>query len=552
MNGKWIQQHWFGLAVGLVLLLAIFVRFAGLGRVPSGLYWDEVAMLVDARSLAQTGKDMHGLRPSLILPSYGDYKLPVYTWLSAPLTLLPISPEVQIRLVSTLAGIGTVLLAGLLAAELFLTKDATQRRLTFLCVAFVAAILPWSIHFSHTGFEGHLGQFLVALSVYCMLLARRRPWLLVVAGLVGTLSLYTYYSVRFVWPLIAVTTWLFVWKSYAMLTRKWLVFGLIMLAIFGVSYLAMINSQWYAASQQFRLSSPSLLSPEPFVLQQNEARKAAGNSLLDRLVFHRSLFQIKALLANFSSHLSPVYLFVNGDDNLRHGTAAHGLGYLTMLPLLLAGTYVAVKKNKWALLLLLIWWFAALIPASVPLEAPHALRSLNALVPFAVLLGFGLSWVFTTFTTKRKYIPYLVCIVLLIHLWQFVGFYPTVYPNRSASSWQTGYKSVAHTVHDQLKGVDRAWVSIDDRWYLWYLVYGNQDPLFAQSLKTHDFKPSTLGEVIVLNAWPVATEFQPEKTYILAASTEKVDSTLENLDAEIIFNDSNNGYRVVKFIYATK
>lgn len=543
------MQHWSKLIVSLVLTLAVVVRLYGLGIVPAGLYWDEVAMLVDAKSFAQTGKDMHGLAPSLILPSYGDYKLPVYTWLSAPATLLPISPEAQIRLISVLAGVSTVVLAGLLAVELLAPKEKSLSRIVFLCTTFVTAILPWSIHFSHAGFEGHLGQLLIGVSVYCILLAKRRPGLLIVAGLLGVLSLYTYYSVRFVWPVIAVSTWLYIWYSYTPQFKKWLLFGLAMVAIFGAGYMAMINSEWYSASQQFRLSSPSLLNPEPFVLQQNMAREAAGNSLLDRLVFHRYLFQAKALLANFSSHLSPVYLFVSGDNNLRHGTGFHGLGYLSMLPLLLMGMYAMLQKNKLALLLLVIWWFAALVPASVPLEAPHALRSLNALLPFTMVIGIGLTWVFSK---KWQFVSYGIVILLLVHLWQFIGFYHTTYSRLSASAWQAGYKPTALSVHDQIKGVDQAWVSIDDRWYLWYLAYGNQDPKFAQSLETHDFKPTTLQKTIVLNAWPTPTDFEPEKTYLLAGSIEKVEAILNNLDGEVVYDSTDNEYRVVKFMYATK
>jgi len=549
MNGKWIATHWFALLTSLICILAVCVRLSGLGSAPGSLYWDEVAMLADARSIAATGEDMHGLPLSLLLPSYGDYKLPVYTWLSAPVTLLAISPEAQIRLISMVAGLGSVLISGLLAVELVSPKEKLQRRILFLSALFVSAILPWSIHFSKVGFEGHLAQFLVALSLYCVLLARRRPWLLLVAGLIGVLALFTYYSVRFVWPVMAVATWLYVWKTSSVVRTKWVLFGAGMLLVFGMGFVAMSNSQWYGASQQFRLSSPSLLSIEPFVQEQNVAREAAGNSALDRIVLHRYVFQVKALLANVAAHLSPVYLFVNGDSNLRHGTGFHGLGYLAMLPLLVLGVYWAIKANGYLAALLGVWWLISLIPASVPLEAPHALRSLNALMPFSLFIGFGLVWVFSR---RNTIVSVLVCVVLLLHLWQFLGFYNTIYAVHSLPAWQGGYKDAAISVYEQHKGVDQAWVSIDDRWYLWYLVYGNQDAAFAQSLQTKDFKPSQLGDNIQLNSWPSLTDFTAGKTYILAGSQDKVSSTLEGLDVEVVFNDSSEGLRVVKFIYASK
>ncbi len=549
MNGKWITAHWFALLMSLVILVAVGARVWGFGSVPGSLYWDEVAMLVDARSIAATGKDMHGLPLSLLLPSYGDYKLPVYTWLSTPITLLAVSPEAQIRLISLLAGLGSVLISGLLAVELVSPKDRLQRRVLFLSVLFVTAILPWSIHFSKVGFEGHLAQFLVALSLYCVLLARRRPWMLLVAGLIGVLGLFTYYSVRFVWPVMAVATWLYVWRLHTMVLKKWLLLGVGMLFLFGMGFLAMANSEWYGASQQFRLSSPSLLSIEPFVQEQNVAREAAGNGLISRILLHRSVFQAKALLANVAAHLSPVYLFVCGDSNLRHGTGFNGLGYLTMLPLLVLGVYWAIRSNSHLAALLGVWWLISLIPASVPLEAPHALRSLNALMPFSIFIGFGLAWILNR---RNTFLSVFVCGLLLLHLWQFLGFYNTTYAVNSLPAWQAGYKDVAISLYEQHKGVDQAWMSIDDRWYLWYLVYGEKDIAFAQSLQTKDFKPSQLGDNIQLNSWPSLTNFVAGKTYILAGSEEKVNNTLDGLDVEVVFNDSSEGLRVVKFIYASK
>jgi hypothetical protein len=61
----------------LILGAAAFIRAWQLGSIPVSLYWDEVAMLADARVVAETGKDIHGLPTThFIFPSYGDYKLP--------------------------------------------------------------------------------------------------------------------------------------------------------------------------------------------------------------------------------------------------------------------------------------------------------------------------------------------------------------------------------------------------------------------------------------------------------------------------------------------
>mgnify|MGYP003988032779 FL=1 len=76
------RRYWIGFF--LILLLAIFLRFYKLGQVPVSLYWDEAAILLDAKVVSQTGRDVHG-NPWLqvLFPSYGDFKLPTYIWLAA-------------------------------------------------------------------------------------------------------------------------------------------------------------------------------------------------------------------------------------------------------------------------------------------------------------------------------------------------------------------------------------------------------------------------------------------------------------------------------------
>ncbi|KKT97629.1 MAG: hypothetical protein UX00_C0008G0003 [Microgenomates group bacterium GW2011_GWB1_45_17] len=67
----------------MILLIAAVLRLYKLGSIPVSMYIDEIAIGVDAKSIAQTGRDMHGhswLTPMFL--SYGDYKLPVYIWIA--------------------------------------------------------------------------------------------------------------------------------------------------------------------------------------------------------------------------------------------------------------------------------------------------------------------------------------------------------------------------------------------------------------------------------------------------------------------------------------
>src|SRR5688572_25885495 len=104
------KQFW--LLFTVIIVLAIGLRGYQLGSLPTDLYIDEIAMLADAKSVAQSGLDMHG-RPwyQVLYPSYGDYKLPVYLWLaSLSVKVLGVS-QLALRLPSMIAGIMTIIIA---------------------------------------------------------------------------------------------------------------------------------------------------------------------------------------------------------------------------------------------------------------------------------------------------------------------------------------------------------------------------------------------------------------------------------------------------------
>lgn len=500
-----IKQHWLYWLIGLILTLAIAVRLVGLGSVPASLYWDEIAMLVDSRSIAATGNDFHGL-PGLspILPSYGDYKLPVYVWLSVPSMKLSLPPEIQIRLVSALIGIATVVISGLLAYEL-LPRSAKQfRTIFFLTTLFVLAILPWSIVFSHAAFEGHLGQFLLTLSIYFILKSRNRHWLLLLSGLIGIVAMDTYYSVRFVWPLVALAGCIFVYFTQAHQTKhwtkSWIFFTTMMFIVFALGWLGMTQARWYHESEQFRLGSDSILTISPYVDYQNTFREIGGNSLFTRIFSHRRLLQLHDFVANFSEYLNPTYLFFHGDANVRHGTGWHGLAYLAMLPLLVLGIMTGWKRYRMVLFFLISWWFIALIPASIPNDVPHALRSLNAMVPFGLLIALGLAEVFYNSICLRFKVGLLFVGVLLASFAYFAYYYFLIYPVVSASSWQSGYDQLAKQVATfQRESADSSPVYIDNgdsRFFLWYLIYSGINPENYAKSEQHAFEITSINDQV--------------------------------------------------------
>jgi 4-amino-4-deoxy-L-arabinose transferase-like glycosyltransferase len=476
------MKWWMGL-VAVVVVGALF-RFWQLGRVPTGVYWDEVAMLVDIKAVLATGHDMHG-NPwqQVIYPSYGDYKLAPYIWSALLVSKVVGVSELALRLPSALAGVATILLVAGLAFEVgerIKLKPEQKGLLALLCAVLVATS-PWAIQFSRQAFEGHLAQALFLLGVWGQLRwqhTRQWGWL-AVSVLAGVAATYTYFSVRYVWVGVWLLTWWLdqIWPKSGKSMTKQIAFAVVPIVVFGLLLLPQLNSRFYKDMYTFRLGSDSVLKTDywPHVAQ---TRLASGNTILSKVAFNHYTFAARELARHYADHFSLEYLFITGDPNLRH-SAGYGLLLWPLLPFFLLGFLMTLKERPKLWLYLVGWWVWALLPASVPANTPHALRSLNALFPLMALTSFGLFEVWE-WLSEQKRVPliarrgvvglFLLGFVLVFA--QYWIYYLQVYPTVAAKDWQRGFPEVARAVGEFRQGRPTyIWID-DDRFFLWLMAYG--------------------------------------------------------------------------------
>ena len=81
------------------------LRFWQLGNVPPSPDWDEAALGYNAYSIMLTGKDEYGISFPLRLKSFGDYKMPLYSYLSIPFIATFGLSESSTRMLNTLIAI---------------------------------------------------------------------------------------------------------------------------------------------------------------------------------------------------------------------------------------------------------------------------------------------------------------------------------------------------------------------------------------------------------------------------------------------------------------
>jgi hypothetical protein len=491
----WFRQHFWLTFVGFFLGLAVFARLYHFGAVPVSLYWDEMAIWDDAVSMSQTGRDMLGRSPlQPLFISYGDYKLPMYIWFTTPIAWLTQNPLVGARVVSLLAGLS------MLPAIFLLTQSWKLSARTSWVSLLALAWLPWSIHFSRAGFEGHLAAAFVLWSLVAFFQftdphqsSRQRILWSALAALLGVAAFYTYYSVRFVWPVLILGA-LFLWWPQL---RKSLVYVLVIFMVWILAIIPMFRADFYHASNEIRLSTFNVINQPQRGIEVNVARQRTGNTRLARVVYNQYTFLARDLGRQMLTFFDPDYVFNTGDGNRRHSSGYVGITWWVTLPLIVIGSLSMWSRQKRILGFLVLWWLIGILPAAVPEEVPHSLRSMNALPVLPILSAVG----FTRLWQGRKYLAIQVSLVVIIvgFLFESVGFlkhYFSVYPHISASMWQDGYIPLAQFIAEAQPRYDVIYVDVnDDRFFLYYLPYAHSSWQEIQHLPTEGFKRQELEKV---------------------------------------------------------
>ncbi len=467
-----------GLLLLVILLLASFLRFWQLRNNPISLYWDEAAIGLDAYSISQTGKDMnnqHWLAP--VLGSYGDFKAPVLIWLSSLSVRVFGLNAFAIRLPVTIFSILSVYLIYMLVRELLLLEPRLKRyRFMPLLTALMLAISPWSVHFGRIGLESSLSvAFLLLALIFFLRAVRTQAWYFLVSTVFASISVYSYYSLRLIVPLLCASLIVIFWHKIK--NRKlWLAAAML---FFVLSMIPMLRSPYYARSQDYRLNNNNLIHHRQAIEESSAYLEKYNSSLLARLVYHRYVFVTRDFLVNMSSHFSVDFLFLRGDSNLRQHSGYLGELFLVTAPFFYLGALLLVlnwrSKLSWFLLALML---LSPIPAAMVYEVPHASRAIYLLLPFSILIAWGLN---EFYLRAGKILLLIVIGIFALNAIFYYSDYFIDYKSRSSAAWLYSYNQVAIYLRDHYQEFSK--IEIDERYWLPRIFVYYQFPELLESTR---------------------------------------------------------------------
>ena len=455
------------LVLFVIFIIGVFLRFFQIGNNPASLYWDEVAIGLDAYAINATGRDMnnqHWLQP--IYPSYGDYKAPVYILLTSLSTrILGLSP-LSIRLPIAIFSVLAMLTYYLLIIEILSfengKKTLTKTKIVTLVSFLLLAVSPWSVHFGRIGLESSLSVFWLLLGVYLFLrtINSNKAWLLIFSVISSAIGVYSYYSLRVIVPLLFFGLGLIFIKF---LRKNWL-YSIISIILFLILNIPIYKSNHYERSQGYRLNNDNLITATKVITESSHFLERYNSNQFSRLAYHRDWFWIGDFLENYLSHFKMDFLFISGDQNLRHHSGYGGQFFFILFPFYYIGLVNLIKnlKNK-SNQIIGIFVLVSPIPAAMVYETPHASRSIYLLVPIIFIISSGVFKSMKYFY-KNKSLFFLFAVFFAFNFSFYYLDYFIDYPRRSSKDWIYAYSQVSEYIRDNYQKYSE--IDIDGKYWM--------------------------------------------------------------------------------------
>lgn len=462
-----------------IFVLGIVLRFWQLGVNPPSLDWDEAAIGYNAYSILHTGRDEYGSFLPLSFRSFGDYKPPLYVYLTVLSVKVFGLNEFSTRFISAFLGSLSLGVGYFLVKKLF-PEELWWKYSLFL---FLFAISPWHIQFSRVAFEANCALFFFLSAIYFFLLGFQKPRFLFASALSFALSMYSYHSPRLVIPLFLFILF-FLFRSF--FTRNWKVtFSVVVFFLF----LTFPIVSGIANSTSARFGSVTIFNENEILtapVQQQNIDKRNGN-LFGALMYNRRVIYAKAILGGYLDHFNFDFLFLNGDEAFRHHAAGMGLLYIWEFPFLLLGLiFLFNHRKKYPFVKVLFAWFLiAPISSSLTKATPHAVRSLLYVPTHEIFITVGLILILSKVFLEKKLLRYgfftIVTFVIFANFYYYLHMYWIHTPIEYAREWQYGYKQMVELVASEEKKYDKVVITYRyDQPYIYFLFYEKINPLWYQ------------------------------------------------------------------------
>lgn len=459
--------------VFLIFVAALLLRVINLSQYPFGFTPDEASFGYDAYSILKTGADQWGQVLPMSLKSFGDQKMPLYSYLAIPFVYFFGLDEFSVRLVNAILGS-----LACLALYFLVIESIGNKKVAFLSMA-LFAFSPWHIALSRGAFEANLTTFFLPISILFFLrgIGGKKYYLLIAAVGFG-LNLFTYHTARLLTPLILIFL-IFAYRKKIAFKKDYLFF-----LIIGFFLVLALSTYFFGAGSRFTTASIFKL-----------ANDAGGDRYLTTLVglpdpiarvfSNKASFLFRKFIGNYLSYFSPQFLWTNGPNEGTYGMLP-GWGVLPFFEIFFLGAYIYrfIKKPRTFDYFLIFWLVTSPLPAAISLGPGFAANRVAFAMPaIQIASAWGGIYLFEHLfrRLKKELVITLFAIMFLVSFFSFLRNYFFLQPVSQARAMIYGTREVFEKTLRYQHNYEKVVISKSiSEPHIYYLFYNKIDPNIAQ------------------------------------------------------------------------
>jgi len=543
----------FLILICIIFALALSLRVIGIASYPVGFTQDEAGIGYDAYSLALTGRDQWGKAWPLTLRSFGDFKLPLYSYITIPSVYFLGLTEFSVRLPGAILGSLAVVATYLMVAQM------TKRKDFGLISALFLATSPWHISLSRGAFEANLTTFFIPLGVWAFLVGIEKPRFMILAAVSFGLNLFSYHSARFFTPGLVLVLLASHWSQLKrdLLGRyKWAV---LILGVFG--FLAVFSMFAGGAKRGLDIT---IIYPTDRWAALADRRYAAilggAPEIVARVVSNKVIYVFDLFSKNYLSYFSSTYLFTQGTSEWSYGMIP-GVGVLYFFEVLFVVSALisfARRKGFKNMGFIILWLLIAPIPAALTKGPGFAGTRAAVMMPAVqIISAWGALFLFDFIKEKyskvwAKVFAFSLFAFLTISLAGFLENYRYQAPVKASGSMQYGMRELVATIDSIEGGFDEVvlsrTLSVPNIWVQFYnkvdprkvqeassswLSYEEQGVQYLDQITKYSLGKYTFGDIVI-------RELRGRKALVVGRPSEfprntRPIATIRYLNGEVAF-----------------
>ncbi|KKP60020.1 MAG: hypothetical protein UR52_C0001G0100 [Candidatus Gottesmanbacteria bacterium GW2011_GWA1_34_13] len=458
-----------------ILLIGFILRIYQLEQTPNGFASDEAAIGYNAYSILKTGRDEFGKSFPLSFKSFGEFKAPLYIYLTIPFIAIFGLNEFATRLPAAIFGISTIFFLYLLINKLFRNQKLA------LASALILTIIPWHLQFTRIAYEGSLVVFLLTLSTYFFLrgIDSNRFYFISFAGF--ALIPYAHYSVRLFLPLFIISL-LIIYRR----TIRSKILSIFFAILLGIIIIYPLIPQMVSSDGLNRASYISVFTDpgESFAINEKIAEHAWSNfkiSIPTRILHNKIMQFTQKFIQNYIAHFDFSFLFIKGDEDHLFQTPNIGLIPLILFLPLLWGISKLITYQNPQKLLVLSWLFLAPIPSSLTRLSASSNRDFIIIIPICIIIGVGLFDIFKQIKGHYKLIAYITCVLFIFEYGLYLDAYYIHASIKNSRDIRVIGKDLVNMVKPYMDQYPNIWVTSNSGGYIHFLFYLKYPPNIYQN-----------------------------------------------------------------------